>query len=128
MAMRMQAVVVLMASLAASCTSSSDPTPDPQPTPTPQQAIQFVRIEPFPEGPSTAACPKADPRRGCQTTVAEVADAVPDPLPDPPQQPDDCTVGSNVVIEFKSGDELTYGPCVIPQGIRALRTAITHAR
>ena len=37
---------------------------------------------------------------------------VPEPFPEPLDQPGDCDAGGDLVATFQDGSELSYGPCI----------------
>lgn len=49
---------------------------------------------------------------------------IPDPLPLPSDQPNDCEIGGNMVVTFLDGTTLTYGPCERPASIDRLWAAM----
>ena len=112
----MGGLVVVVA--AAGCSGSSAP---------PRQAIASIWLTPVPEGPQLAACRVVDRVSGCGVALSAVADAIPRPLPQPLGQPGGCEQGGDVVVRFKGGDVLTYGPCRLPSSIQELRLAIIDA-
>jgi hypothetical protein len=89
----------------------------------------IVRVElvPIPEGnpaPSfEISPPSGDPRA---RPLGDVRSYIPEPLPGPLAQPDDCSFGGDLVVTFADGSKVRYGPCERPGAINRLWAAMTY--
>ena len=81
--------------------------------------IAAIWLEPIPEGPVSPRFVRA-PEKG-EMPLSDIADAIPSPLPHAVSQGFGCTMGGDVVVRLRSGDELRYGPCKRPSSIEVLR-------
>jgi hypothetical protein len=51
---------------------------------------------------------------------------IPDPLPAPLKQPEDCSFGGNLVMTLADGTAVTYGPCLRPASVNRLWAAMVY--
>lgn len=50
-----------------------------------------------------------------------VSDRLPDNLPEPVDQGDECRAGQIVSVRMSSGEDVDYGPCRLPEEIEPVR-------
>jgi len=81
--------------------------------------VASIHLQPVPEGP-TSPMFVPHPTKVRDRLLALVRQLVPDPLPEPLDQPRSCDHGGDLVIMLKDGREITYGPCDYPWQISQL--------
>jgi hypothetical protein len=111
----------------AACTSQ---TTDHFPTPAvPEGAVARLEIVGVPEGAPPAIFERHVSADGPwqQKLLSLVRKYLPRLFPRPLDQPDDCSIGGDLVATFADGTKLSYGPCVRPDSINRLWAAMMYA-